>query len=121
MQFYVFLNLCLVETLMLHIQVPSVSRITCMYRCLWLKVLAEYDYSLAPVVKETPVLLVFLYANCEGIHAQVTSQRGSGAPGIPGVLHSGEGDRSVSLVHFTLVERTGRTLTGARSKGYSHG
>ena len=33
---------------------------------------------------------------CEGIHAQVTSQRGSGAPGIPGVLHTSEGDRSLS-------------------------
>ena len=67
--------------------------------------------------KETPVCLCSCTPS-EGIHAQVTSQRGSGAPGktgsftlvevpvgtlhtgggnlIPGVLHTGEGDRSFS-------------------------
>ena len=49
-----------------------------MYPCLWLKVPAEYNNSCARVGKETPVLLVFLYAFCEGIHAQVTSQGGRG-------------------------------------------
>ena len=38
------------------------------------------DYSCAPVGKETPVSLCSC-TPCEGIHAEVTSQRGSGAPG----------------------------------------
>ena len=39
------------ETLMLHIQVP-VSRITCMYPCLLLQVLAEYDLQLCACSKK---------------------------------------------------------------------
>ena len=57
----------------------SVSRIICMYPCLLLK--RSTICSGAPV-KETPALPVFLYA--KGIHAQLTSQRGSGAPGKTG-------------------------------------
>ena len=86
-----------------------------MYPCLLLKLLAEYDLQLCASKKETPVCLCSCTSS-EGIHAQVTSQRGSGAPGktgsftlvevpvgtlhtgggslIPGVLHTGEGDRS---------------------------
>ena len=50
---------------------------------------------------------------CEGIHAQVTSQRGSGAPGkIPGVLHTGEGDRSFSGILRTGEENRKNWLPG---------
>ena len=74
----------------------------------------------------------------EGIHAQVTSQRGSGAPGktgsftlvevpvgtlhtgggnlIPGVLHTGEGDRSFSGTLRTGEEEPEEESPGARSK-----
>ena len=49
---------------------------------------------------------------CEGIHAQVTSQRGSGAPGKPGVLHTGEGDRSLSGILRTGEDTRKRILPG---------
>ena len=70
----------------------------------------------------------------EGIHAQVTSQRGSGAPGktgsftlaevpvgtlhtgggnlIPGVLHTGDGDRSFSGTLRTGEENRKKNLPG---------
>ena len=49
---------------------------------------------------------------CEGIHAQVTSQRGSGASGKPGVLHTGEGDRSLSGILRTGEDTRKRILPG---------
>ena len=52
---------------------------------------------------------------CEGIHAQVTSQRGSGAPGKTGVLHTGEGDRSLSGTLHAGEDTRKRILSGARS------
>ena len=54
---------------------------------------------------------------CEGIHAQVTFQRGSGAPGkIPGVLHTGEGCRSFSGILRAGEENPEEATPGARSK-----
>ena len=49
---------------------------------------------------------------CEGIHAQVTSQRGSGAPGKTGVLHTGEGDRSLSGTLHAGEDTRKRILPG---------
>ena len=49
---------------------------------------------------------------CEGIHAQVTSQRGSRAPGKTGVLHTGEGDRSLSGTLHTGEDTRKRILPG---------
>ena len=65
----------------------------------------------------------------EGIHAQVTSQRGNGAPRktgsftlvevpvgggnlIPGVLHTGEGERSFSGTLRTGEENRKKNLPG---------
>ena len=70
--------------------------------------------STAPVVKETPVCLCSCTPS-EGIHAQVTSQRGSGAPGktgsftlveVPvGTLHSGGGNLVPSVLHTGESDR----------------
>ena len=70
---------------------------TCIqYPCLLLKALAEYDLQLLRRLCCSTLR--------EGIHAQVTSQRGSGAPGEKGKLHiSGV----TLLVRSALVEATG--------------
>ena len=81
-----------------------------MYPCLLLAVLAEYDLQLCAYGKKRLRCCLCSGALCEGIHAQDTSQSGSGAPGkreashwcmeAPvGTLHSGGGNRIRGVLH----------------------
>ena len=105
-----------------------------MYPCLLLKALAGYDLQLCACSKRDSCILCSCRPS-EGIHAQVTSQRGSGAPGktgsftlaevpvgtlhtgggnlIPGVLHTGEGDRSFPGTLRTGEEKRKKNLPGS--------
>ena len=69
---------------MLHIQVHLLSHVSlaCIYACCS-RFKQSTDYSCAPVGKETPVSLCSC-TPCEGIHAQVTSQRGGGGGAVSG-------------------------------------
>ena len=60
-----------------------------MYLCLLLKVLAEYDYSCAPVGRETPVLPVFLYALRGDTRPGYISRGVGGVGGVGGVFWGG--------------------------------
>ena len=62
-----------------------------MYPCLLLKVLAEFDLQLC-TCSESPAGLCSCTLSA-GIHAQVTSQRGSETPRKNGKLRSGEDNR----------------------------
>ena len=84
---------------MLHIQVP----VCFMYPCLLLKVLAQYDLQLCACSKKRLLCCLCSCTLCEGIHAQVTSQRGSGAPGKREASHWWR----YPLVRSILVEATG--------------
>ena len=96
-----------------------------MYPCLLLKVLACSEKRLLCCLCSCTL--------CEGIHAQVTSQRGSGAPGkreashwwryplvrhsgggnrIPVVLHTGEGYRNFSGILRTGEDNRKKNLLG---------
>ena len=82
------LNLCLVETLMLHIQVS----VCLTYRLHVSMPVAQGSSRVRTTAvrlqqKETPVCLCSC-TPCEGIHAQVTSQRGGGARAGPGNLNN---------------------------------
>ena len=86
---------------MLHIQVLfcfTYHLHVSMYPCLLLKVRAEYDLQLRACSEKRLLRCLCSCTLCEGIHAQVTSQRGSGAPGKREASH---------WWRYPLVEATG--------------